>query len=103
MEHVAHQIQGSAEPCESSALQWHRYLLHYGVSSARLCNAVAMLACHLASRIVDWECICALMASWLVGVLGFVLLVLERLLRCILCKVIALATWADQENVCGVA
>ena len=64
VERVAHQTQGSSGPCGSTALQWHGYLLHHGVSSAR---AVAMLACRLADGILDWESICALMASRLMA------------------------------------
>ena len=55
VEHAAHQIQESSGPCGSTALQWHGYLLHHGVSSTRLRDAVAMLARHLANGIVDWE------------------------------------------------
>ena len=51
VERVAHQIQGSSGPCESTALQWHGYLLHCGVSSARLRDAVAMLARHLQMKL----------------------------------------------------
>ena len=34
-------------------LLWHKYLFCYGVPSAHLGSGVAMLACHLASEIVD--------------------------------------------------
>ena len=54
VERVAHQIQGSSGPCGSTALQWHGYLLHHGVFSAHLCDAVAMLARRLANGILDW-------------------------------------------------
>ena len=71
---------------------WHGYLLRHGVSSARLRDAVGMLAHHLANGIVDWEGIRALMASRLIALdkcpgvrpIG----VGEALWR-ILCKVIA--------------
>ena len=36
-------------------LQWHGYLLCYGLSSALLWDAVAKLACLLANGIVKWE------------------------------------------------
>ena len=36
VERVAHQIQGSAGPGGSTALQWHGYVLQYGLSSACL-------------------------------------------------------------------
>jgi len=64
---VAHQIQGSAGPGGSTALQWHGYLLQYGLSSARLQDAVAMLSRHLANRIVEWESIRTLMSSRLIA------------------------------------
>ena len=47
MELVAHQIQGSAVPGESMALQWHGHLLQYGVSNLYLWDTVAMMASHL--------------------------------------------------------
>ena len=62
LEHVAHQIQGSAGPGGPTALQWHCYLLRFGLSSARLRDAVAKLARLLANGIVEWENIHALMA-----------------------------------------
>ena len=65
VERVAHQTQGSSGPCGSTALQWHGYLLRHGVSSARLRDAVAMLAYRLANGIVNCESIRALMASQL--------------------------------------
>ena len=67
VERVAHQIQRSAGPGGSTALQWHGYLLQYGLSSARLRDAVAMLARHLANGIVEWESIRALMSSRLIA------------------------------------
>ena len=63
VEHVACHFQGSAGPGGSTALQWHGYLLQYGLASAHLQDAVAMLARHLANGIVEWESICALMVS----------------------------------------
>ena len=41
VERVAHQIQGSAGPGGSTALQWYCYLLRFGLSSACLRDAVA--------------------------------------------------------------
>ena len=67
VERVAHQIQGSAGPGGSIALQWHCYLLCFGLSSARLRDAVAKLARLLANGIVEWENICALMTSHLIA------------------------------------
>ena len=58
VEHVAHQIQGSAGPCGSTTLQWHGYLLRYGVPSAHLHNAVVMLAHHLANKTVHCVYMC---------------------------------------------
>ena len=106
VEHVAHQIQESLWPCGSTALQWHRYLLRHGLSSARLHDAVAMLAHHLANGIVDWESIHALMASRLIALdkcPGIRPIGVGEALRRILCKVIALATRTDLEDVCGIA
>ena len=62
---MARQIQGSAGPGVSTALQWHGYIPPslYGLSSVRLCDAVAKFACMLANRIVERESISALMAS----------------------------------------
>ena len=57
VECLADQIQGSVGPCGYTALQWHRYPHHYGVSSACLHDSFVMLACHLVNGIVDWECI----------------------------------------------
>ena len=53
VEHVAHQIQGSAGLVDPQ--QWHGYLFCYAVPGARLCNGVAMLARHLASGNADCE------------------------------------------------
>ena len=106
MERVAHQIQGSSGPCGSTALQWHGYLLRHGVSSALLRDAVAMLARRLANGIVDWESICTLMVSRLIALdkcPGVCPIGIGEALRHILCKVIALATRTDLEDVCGVA
>ena len=106
VEHVAHQIQGSSGPCGSTALQWHGYLLRHGVSSACLRDAVAMLAHCLANGIVDWESIRALMASRLIALdkcPGVRPIGVGEALRRILCKVIALATRTDLEDVCGIA
>ena len=95
-------------------LQWHRYLFCNGVSSARLCNdvpsahlcnSVAMLAHHLASEIVDRDCIRALMVGRLNALdkcLGVHLIGVEKALQRILCKVVALVTWADLEDLCVV-
>ena len=49
--------------CGSTALQWHRYLLQYGVFSACLLVAVTMFAHHLANGIVNWKGVRALIAS----------------------------------------
>ena len=106
VECVAHQFQGSSGPCGSTALQWHGYLLRHGISSAHLRDAVAMLACRLANGIVDWESIHALMASQLIALdkcPGVRPIGVGEALRRILCKVIALATRTDLENICGVA
>ena len=76
-----------------------------GVPSAHLCNGVAMLACHLASGTVDRDCICALMVGRLIALdkfPGFHLIGVGEALQHILCKVVALASWADLEDVCGV-
>ena len=81
VEHEARHIQGSAGPRGSTALQWHGYLLQYGLTSAHLRDVVAMLARHLANGIVGWENIHALMASRLIALdkcPGFVPLVLKH-------------------------
>ena len=106
VECVAHQIQGSSGPCGSTALQWHGYLLRHGISSARLRDAVAMLAHRLANGIVDWESICALMTSQLIALdkcPGVRPIGVGEALRHILCKVSTLATRTDLEDVCGIA
>ena len=51
VECLAHQFQGFAGPCGSTALQCHGYLLGYGVPSAHLHNAVVTLAHHLANKL----------------------------------------------------
>lgn len=94
VESVAHQIQGSAGPGGSTALQWHGYLLRYGLSSAHLWDAVAKLAHHLANGIVEWESYHALMASCLISLdkcPGIHPIGIGEALQQILCKVVALA------------
>ena len=109
-DYVEHVAQGSAGPGGSTALQWHGYLLRYGFSSAHLQDAIAMLAslaCHLANEIIDWENMHALMmASYLIALdkcPGVRPIGIGNALRQILCKVVALATCADLEKVCGIA
>jgi len=105
MEHVAHQIQGSVSPGGSTSLQLHGYLLQYGISSAHLWDAVAMLARHLANGIFEWESICALMSSCLIALdrcPGVHPIGIGEALWQILCKVVVLATRSDLEEVCGV-
>ena len=105
VECLADRIQGSVGPCGYTALQWHRYPHHYGVSSACLHNSVAMLARHLVNGIVHWECIRALMASWLITLdkcPGVLPICVGEALRCIICKVVTLATWINLKDVCCV-
>jgi len=105
VERVARQIQGSAGPGGSTTLQWHGYLLQYGLSSAHLQDAVVMLAHHLANGIVEWESIRALMSSHLITLdkcPGVRPIGIGEALWQILCKVVALATRSDLEEVCGV-
>ena len=69
-------------------------------------DAVAMLARHLANRIIDWENMRALMASHLIALdkcPGVHPIGIGDALRRMLCKVTALATHADLEEVCGKA
>jgi len=73
-------------------LQWHGYLLQYGLSSACLWDAVAMLACHLANGIVERESIRALMSSRLIALdncPGVRPIGIGEALQRILCKVVA--------------
>ena len=103
---MAHQIQGSKGPGGSTALQLHCYLLRFGLSSARLRDAVAKLARLLANGIVEWENICAPIASCLIALdkcPGVHLIGVGEALRQILCKVMGLATRANLEDVCSVA
>ena len=66
VEKVAWQIQGSAGLGGSTVSHWQDFLLRYGAHSAKLRNAVAELASHLADSIVEWSDIRALMSSCLV-------------------------------------
>ncbi|KAL5484235.1 hypothetical protein EMCRGX_G020696 [Ephydatia muelleri] len=75
VEKVARQIQGSAGPGGSTVSHWQGFLLCYGPHSAKLRDAVAELARHLANSIVEW-----------------------RILR----KVIVMATRDDITDLCGV-
>ena len=61
---MAHQIRRSVRSGGSTALQWHGYLLWYGVSSVHLQDAVAILARRLANGL---EIVGALMASCLIA------------------------------------
>ena len=54
VEKVARQIQGSAGPGGSTVSHWQGFLLCYGPHSAKLRDAVAELARHLANSIVEW-------------------------------------------------
>jgi len=72
----------------------------------RLWDAVAMLACHLANGIVEWESIHALMSSHLIALHkcpGVHPIGIGEALQQILCKVVALATRSNLEEVCGVS
>eukprot|EP00731_Ephydatia_muelleri_P024359 Em0016g630a len=53
VEKVARQIQGSAGPGGSTVSHWQGFLLCYGPHSAKLRDAVAELARHLANSIVE--------------------------------------------------
>ena len=104
VEKVAHQIQGSAGPGGSTALHWHCFLLHYGTSSSRLRDAVAGLACRLSNGIVAWDEIRALMSCRLLALdkcPGVRPIGVGEVLQRILCKVVAMATCADLEDVCS--
>jgi len=105
VERVVHQIQGFAGPGDSTALQWHGCLLQYGLSSACLQDAVAMVAHYLANGIAEWESFCALMSSQLIALdkcHGVHPIGNGEALQQILCKFISLATCSDLEEVCGV-
>ena len=67
VEKVARQLQGAAGPGGSSALQWRDYLLRFGRHSGHLRDSVAMLARHLANRVVDQDSIHALVANRLIA------------------------------------
>ena len=67
VEKVARQIQGSAGPGGSTASHWQDFLLRYGAHGAKLRDAVAELARHLAYSIVEWSDIRALMSSRLIA------------------------------------
>ena len=104
VERVAHRIQGAAGPGGSTAMQWHSYLLRFGSYSARLRDAVAGLARRLANTVVEWEDIRALMANRLIALdkcPGVRPIGIGEALRRVLGKVVALATRADHEEVCG--
>ena len=71
-------------------------------SSACLRDAVAKLARLLANGIVDWENIRILMSSHLDKCPWVRPIGIGEALKRILCKVMALATHADLEDVCSV-
>ena len=94
VEKVARQIKGGAGPGGTLATHWQDFLLRYGAHSERLRDAIAELARQLANTMVEWNDICALMASrllaldkcpgvWPIGV--------GEVLRRILGKVMALS------------
>ena len=105
VEKVARQIQGSAGPGGSTASHWQDFLLRYGAHSAKLRDAVAELARHLANSIVEWSDIRALMSSRLIALdkcPGVRPIAIGEIPRRILCKVIAMATRDDVTDLCGV-
>ena len=105
VERVAYRIQGAAGPGGSTAMQWHSCLLRFGTYSARLRDAVAGLARRLANTVVEWEDIRALMTNRLIALdnkcPGVRPIGIGEALRRVLGKVVALATRADLEEVCG--
>ena len=103
VEKVARLIQGSAGPSGTTATHWQDFLLRYGAHSERLRDAVAELARHFANSTMQWDDICALMASRLLALdkcPGVHPIGVGEALRRILGKVMALATGMDVEAVC---
>ena len=83
----------------------HHFLLRYGAHSAKLRDAIAELARHLANSIVEWSDIRALMSSRLIALdkcPGVRPIAIGEIPRRILCKVIAMATCDDITDLCGV-
>ena len=104
VERIAHRIQGAAGLAGSTVMLWHSYLLRFGTYSAHLRYAVAGLARRLANMVVEWEDIHALLANGLIALdkcLGVCPIGIGEALRRVLDKVVALATRADLEEVCG--
>ena len=74
------------------------FLLRYGAHNANLRDAVAELSRRLANSIVEWSDIRALMSSRLAALdncPGVRPIAIGEIPRCILCKVIAMATRDD--------
>ena len=65
-------------------MQWQSYLLQHSSHSTQLRDAVAVLAQYVANTVVEWEDIRILIASCLTP--------LGEVLRCVLGKVVAMAT-----------
>ncbi|KAL5491070.1 hypothetical protein EMCRGX_G016288 [Ephydatia muelleri] len=105
IEKVTRQIQGSAGPGGTDAGHWKDFLLHYGAHSARLRDSLAELARRLASSIVEWSDIKALMSSHLESLdkcPGVRPIVIGELTRHITCKAMAMATRDDIADLCEV-
>ena len=106
IEKVARMISGGAGPGGSAAVQWRDFLLRYGNHSCQLREAMAELARYLANNIVEWVDIRALMACRLIALdkcPGVRPIGIGEAPRRILGKVLAMATRADVEDVCGVS
>ena len=87
-------------------MQWQDYLLRYGSHSAQLRGEVAALARHLATNIVEWSHIRALISSRLITLdkcPGVRPIAIGEELRRIVCKALAFATGSDVAELCGVS
>jgi len=101
---VAHQLQGEAGPGGCDASFWHDVLLHYGSSSAHLCDSVAALCHRLCNSIVTWDDVRALMASCLIAFNkcpGVRPIGIGETLHRVIEKAVCLATHLDAALVCG--